>query len=277
MLGLHALSEAPPGTAGVAEGSGPAYSVASIGQVTQFGVPAAVWDQLAAVSGFTPVLFGTPTGHQHWNVVWGTPATRFGTPSTPTDRAQDVSGLRTGGFGTPLGIRRNLPNTERRGSVTGAMATRFGTPRAGWLQTGQATGFTSAHLGTPNGVRVQTAVGFTSGQFGTAVMTLCAHAPGFMPVHLGTPVAQITQPVAGFANTVRWGLASAERSRTYKTYSFATTRFGQPTGFSRLNRPATGFIGGSFGAPTCHQRHRVLAVPPCVRLGTPLLKRITQC
>ena len=242
---------------------------------TQFGSPRLLPFHVGP--GIHSTQFGTLSGQQRWRVVPWNPVARLGTPTTSTDRTQTASGLRTGALGTPLSVRRNPPNTAQRGSAFGTTTTRFGAPRAGWLQTGQATGATFTHLGTPNGTRVQHADGLASGALGTATAGMRARALGSSFAILGTPVSRITQPVAGLGNMPRWGRASATRSHTHNTYGFVTARVGHPTGFSRITYPATGFTGGYLGEPTCRQRHRILAIPPCGRFGAPLLKRTTQC
>ena len=227
--------------------------------------------------GFGPALFGTPAGTQHWDMEAWPPVTRFGIPTTPTDRTAQATGSVSTHFGQPLAVKYAPPNTGQRGQSFGAHSTLFGTPRAGWLQTGQAVGFTTTGFGIPNGVAVQGSAGFSSTVLGTPLARLAQQADGFKPTLFGAPSATRIQQATGLYRATRFGLPTTLRSNWYPTYGFPTAKFGHPTGFSRINYPAAGFAGGFFGTPTCHQRHRVLAMPPCVRLGTPLLKRTTQC
>ena len=103
-------------------------------------------------------------------------------------------------------------------------------------------------------------------------------ASGFASVHLGLAAAVMTQRAAGAQFVQRFGLPESDIGNTHKVYGInASGRIGNPTGFSRFNYRVTGFRPVAIGFASCHESHRVSHVTPICRLGTPILKRNTQC
>jgi hypothetical protein len=113
---------------------------------------------------------------------------------------------------------------------------------------------------------------------GTPSVKTLLKASGFASGHLGLAAAVMTQRAAGAQFVQRFGLPESDRGHSFKVYGInASGRIGNPTGFSRFNYRVTGFRPVSIGSASCHESHRAIHVEPICRLGTPILKRNTQC
>lgn len=247
---------------------------------SRFGTPTTPTDRSAAVAGFSSSRLGAPfslrvaaPNRSRTAYAWGFTEVRFGAARSAYLQTPAAAGFTGGAFGS---ARAQTP-AAMGASAHGFTVVRFGAPHAGWLRTGGAAGFASGAFGVPGGTPVLAAAGVGPGAFGAASAILTAHALGFRPGMFGTPVSARGMHATTFGPSARFGLPEPVRSNAYAHYGFCASRFGQPAGASRFNYLATGFAGSALGTPGFHQKHRVQPVWPSGRLGTPLLKRTTQC
>jgi hypothetical protein len=162
--------------------------------------------------------------------------------------------------------------------ASGIDAMQMGFPVATWPQSGSASGIASGHLGTPKASLGQGSTGIHSTVIGAPTVKTLLKASGFASGHLGLAVAMLTQRADGAQFAQRFGLPESDIGNTHKVYGInASGRIGNPTGFSRFNYRVTGFRPVAIGSASCHESHRVSHVTPICRLGTPILKRNTQC
>jgi hypothetical protein len=162
--------------------------------------------------------------------------------------------------------------------ASGIDAVQMGFPIATWPQSGSASGIASGQLGTPKGSRGQGSTGIHSTVIGAPTVKTLLKASGFASGHLGLAVAMLTQRADGAQFVQRFGLPESDIGNTHKVYGInASGRIGNPAGFSRFNYRVTGFRPVAIGSASCHESHRASHVTPICRLGTPILKRNTQC
>lgn len=244
-------------------------------QVTQFGTPRLFPFHVAP--GYVITQFGTPYATSIKRVTTFGIITRFGTPATDSDRTFEASGFTPTLFGTPSFYAAPPPNTHQTLQAYGWATTAFGLPYAAHQQFGDATSVTSTIFGTTAALMGQAATGFTSTTFGLPTALFTARPAGFRPTTFGTPSGRYTLAVSSTQPSIRFGTPTTSRSDSYLATGTCRTWFGHPAGFRRFNKPATGFTGTAFGAPTCRQTHRVTMRPPATAFGTPLLKRNLQC
>ena len=243
---------------------------------TQFGTGRLFPYHVAPGIHFTQ--FGSINGWQHWDEVWNPPATRFGTPTTPTNRTTQAAGFQSTRYGQPIKVSHKQSGESWLCIASGFDPVRIGSPVATWPQSGSASGIAAGHLGTPKGIRGQRATGIHSMAVGVPSVKTMLKASGFASVHLGLAAAVMTQRAAGAQFVQRFGLPESDIGNTHKVYGInASGRIGNPTGFSRFNYRVTGFRPVAIGFASCHESHRVSHVTPICRLGTPILKRNTQC
>ena len=214
------------------------WKIQSMGQVAKFGTPTTPTDRTGVVSGFAPVVFGTPVAVRH----------------RPANTAIicSASGFAPVRFGVPAG------HWSQVGAVQAIAPTvQFGTPKATMAQ--RVTGMAPAV------------------QFGTPFVRTTQRASGFNPVAFGLARAILTQRVIGADPKVKFGTPKAVRSDWYEVRGFCPARFGTPAAFQRNNYRVQGFAPAQFGTPSAYQTHRVTSIPPIARFGKPLLRRTTQC
>lgn len=223
-------------------------------------------------------LFGTPSGRQNWRAYPLIQPGHFGTPFITFNQTQIATGFTGGHFGVPLGMRVLAPNTDRICIAQPVSGGHFGSHRLTFPQSGTATAIQGGQFGTQKARMVQAATAIAGGNFGQPTAIMETLATGFRPGVFGVPVARRTQQVSGIYRAPLWGMASSDRSNTYKAVGiYVGSRMGHPTGAQRINYKSSGFSSGNFGAPLCHQRHRAASITPGGRLGTPILRRNTQC
>ena len=228
--------------------------------------------------GIHSTQFGSINGWQHWDEVWNPPATRFGTPTTPTNRTAQADGFQSTRYGQPGKVSHKPDGQSWLCIASGFDLVRIGSPVATRPQFGSVSGIAAVHLGTPKGTRGQRATGIHSTVIGAPTVKTLLKASGFASGHLGLAVAMLTQRADGAQFVQRFGLPESDIGNTHKVYGInASGRIGNPTGFSRFNYRVTGFRPVSIGSASCHESHRAIHVEPTCRLGTPILKRNTQC
>jgi hypothetical protein len=279
------------------ETGGVAYS--ATGAIsTQFGSPTSAYWQIQQATGaapstqfgtanvypgYTPSLglitqFGTSAGPQRWQHVNAGPTTRI--PRAYYTFAQTlttVGAVRTI-FGVPLGTLRSTTPVDRTVYAYGMTVIAFGTPVASWPQTGVATNFRDTQLPVPSAIRQGTVVGFLSTTWGTSSGRFSQRVAAIPRPAFGIVSARRTQTAIGAQLTQRFGTSTAYRPNTYSVYGFMHgSRFGQPTGFTRINRTTTGFVSTQLGTPAAQQRHRATMMAPTTIFGIPLLNRSTVC
>ena len=222
--------------------------------------------------------FGSINGWQHWDEVWNPPATKFGTPTTPTNRTAQADGFLATRYGQPSKVAHKPAGESWVCMASGILFAQMGSPVATWPQSGSASGIGPVNLGTPKASLGQRADGIYSVAVGAPTIKTLLKASGFANGHLGFAAAVMTQPADGAQFGQRFGLPEADISNTHKVYGInASGRIGSPTGFSRFNYRVTGFRPVSIGSASCHELHRASHVTPICRLGTPIIKRNTQC
>jgi hypothetical protein len=266
---------------------------------TQFGTPGTYTTFTGAASGFTSTVVPVPSLPL---VASGIASTlHVGTPTTPTNRRLYVTGASTTVFGhgtafryaaavtlqacltqgfgpSRFGLPYAGPKTARTGIASGLITTAFGTPTALHHRSEAASGFTGTVLGIP--AIPLTATGLTPAtSFGSATARETLDATGAAPsTQFGTTSVRRIQAATGLYRAARFGTPTCARSNAYIPYGInASGKFGQPTGFSRVNHPATGFTGTQFGTPACALRYRATMTAPATRFGTPLLRRNPAC
>lgn len=228
--------------------------------------------------GIHSTQFGSINGWQHWDEVWNPPATRFGTPTTPTNRTAQADGFQSTRYGQPGKVSHKPDGQSWLCIASGFDLVRIGSPVATRPQFGSVSGIAAVHLGTPKGTRGQRATGIHSTVIGAPTVKTLLKASGFASGHLGLAVAMLTQRADGAQFVQRFGLPESDIGNTHKVYGInASGRIGNPAGFSRFNYRVTGFRPVAIGSASCHESHRASHVTPICRLGTPILKRNTQC
>ena len=228
--------------------------------------------------GIHSTQFGPINGWQHWDEVWNPPETRFGTPTTPTNRTAQAAGFLVTRYGQPSKVSHKQAGESWLCIASGFDPVRIGYPAATWPQSGSASGIDTGHLGAPKGIRGQRASGIHSTAVGAPTVKTLLKASGFASGHLGLAVAMLTQRADGAQFAQRFGLPESDIGNTHKVYGInASGRIGNPTGVSRFNYRVTGFRPVAIGSASCHESHRASHVTPICRLGTPILKRNTQC
>lgn len=228
--------------------------------------------------GIHSTQFGPINGWQHWDEVWNPPATKFGTPTTPTNRTAQAAGFQSTRYGQPSKVSHKQDGESWLCIASGFDPVRISSPVATWPQSGSVSGIAAGHLGTPKGARGQRATGIHSTVIGAPTVKTMLKAYGFASSHLGLAVAVMTQRAAGARFSQRFGIPESDIGNTHKVYGInASGRIGNPSGFSRFNYLVTGFRPVAIGSASCHESHRVSHVTPICRLGTPTLKRNTQC
>lgn len=245
---------------------------------THIGTPYGVFWQITQATGFKPTQFGPIKGWQHWDEVWNPPATKFGTPTTPTNRTAQAAGFQSTRYGQPGKVSHKPDGQSWLCIASGFDLVRIGSPVATRPQFGSVSGIAAVHLGTPKGTRGQRATGIHSTVIGAPTVKTLLKASGFASGHLGLAVAMLTQRADGAQFVQRFGLPESDIGNTHKVYGInASGRIGNPAGFSRFNYRVTGFQPVAIGSASCHESHRASHVTPICRIGTPILKRNTQC
>src|SRR5574343_573561 len=167
------------------------HPVVSLGVVSKFGTPVAIWDQFCDVSGFAPVQFGTPT-HRRTQPVSGFAPVQFGTPAGY--KLQRVQGFAPVQFGTPflypmhvapwpVSTQFGTPSARQYWNVPSlGVITKFGTPTTPTNRTCNVSGFAPVQFGTPLAIRHR-----------PPNMDIICRVEGFKPVRFGTPAAHWDQ------------------------------------------------------------------------------------
>jgi hypothetical protein len=223
--------------------------------------------------------FGTGfTNGGHWQHVSSAPSTRIPRAYTAFNQTAVATGFLSGGYGTPLMYVTITVPLNVTGWVESMAATRFGTPVSVSTQSGAATGISATHVGTPFGVRGGTTTGTRTTALGTPASTMSARSVGTRTTLFGSPTLTCRVHAQSVYRATRWGTSTCVRSNTYTAYGInASNRFGQPTGYQRLNRGATGFSSTQFGANvTSLNGHYARHIAPTAQTGTHRLVR-TSC
>lgn len=309
MLGFAPLSATPLSALPV---TGSTFSVESLGVVSKFGTPVAIWDQFGEAAGFSATLFGTPTNRLTQPVA-GFSSVQFGTPAGY--KLQRATGFCSTAIGTPRlfpfhvapGIHETQFGTPVgrqywRASPLGPVA-RFGTPTTRFNQTQNVSGFRTTQFGTPFSIRhappfqariclargfidtafgipsvrwpqTGNATGFLATHLGTPRAVSVCHASSLGPVAaFGTPVARQIQRAAGFVATA-FGISHA--ILTQRIIGAApSTRFGAPEAVRSNWYVALGFLAAKVGTPHGIQRNNYWATGFCpTHIGTPACRQV---
>lgn len=288
MLAFAPLSATPLSALPIA---GSTYAVESLGVVSKFGTPTAIWDQFCDVSGFSPVQFGTQT-HRRTQPVSGFAPVQFGTPAGY--KLQRVQGFAPVQFGTqllypmhvapwPVSTQFGTPSARQYWNVPSlGVITKFGTPTTPTNRTCNVSGFAPVQFGTPVVVRHR-----------PPNMSIICMAEGFKPVHFGTPAAHWDKSgqVQAIAPTVQFGAPRAITAHHVDGLA-PIMRFGTPT--IRMTLKVSGLKSTSFGsakailtqhgtgsAPIIHvglakaiTTHHVGSVAPTTNLGAPMARTL---
>lgn len=230
-----------------------------------------------AVYGFSTTQFGTPAGIQRWPALSMGNITLFGTPCSPIPQDAQAGGFSITRLGAPVAFGYKPPNDAATGQAFGFSETAFGAPNAAWVQSGNASGFASTQFGAGATRQQQGAIGFVGTQFGACHLLLAQPALGWSPTAFGQALGMMTLIATPIAPGTRFGTPGQVRSNSYSARGFCPTRLGQPLGYQRNNYHAGGWRSALMGAPGALHRHRIAAMPPATRFGTPLLSRSTQC
>ena len=313
MLGFAPLSATPLSALPIA---GSTFAVDSLGVVSKFGTPLAIWDQFGDVSGFASAQFGTPTNRRTQPATGFAPV-QFGTPAGY--KLQRAQGFAPAQFGVPylhpshvapwpISTQFGTLSAQQywRGPSLGAIS-KFGTPTTPTNRSGNASGFAPVQFGAPLAVRhrppntniICLARGFEPALFGNPVARwdqaaqvqaiapdvqfgapwsfTTHHAEGMAPaVQFGAPATRTTHRVSGF-KPVAFGMAGAILTQ-HATGTAPKARFGAPKTVRSNWYEARGFCPFRAGTPHGYQRnnHHVDGFIP-IQFGTPAAFHTHRC
>ncbi len=258
---------------------------------TVFGLPNSPYPQVGMPDGIHSTQFGPNQRVVTTCLVFsGPPSTVISPAYTATNQTAAAVGARTTVFGSP--ILRVPPDVLGNYSVhaTGWLATIFGAAKAPHAQTGAAYSFSWTRLGNPTSSNAFPETRFgrpvarmtlpasalaPAADFGTPILVFRAQAirsGGF-----GTPATTSGHTVAAFERRTRFG-TPASFLKGHRAFGINTgRRFGQPRATNRINRTATGWAVGAFGAPSAFDTHHTTALLPTTTFGVGMIKRIPEC
>ncbi len=256
--------------------SGPAYwGVRPIEPATTFGTAHVVAGQV--VGSISLTTFGTAsTIGGYWQHRASPPSTRFSMAYTAFAQTATPVGWLATKFGVPGKYVSTSYPVNRYGQAFGFESTTFGTPYAAFKQIAVASGTAPAfYAGTPSAIRGGHATGFVGGAFGTPSTTVTAHASGFRSTTIGTATAKFRCNANALAVSTAFGTPKRFVIDHHVYGINSSNKFGHPTGWTRINRRATGFTSTHLGSPASKDTHRALHIAPTAQMGTHLLSRTT--
>ena len=265
MLGFAPLSATPLSALPIV---GSTYGAESLGVITGFGAPVAIWDQFGDASGFAPTQFGTPT-NRRTQPAEGFSSTQLGTPAGY--KLQRAQGFAPVLFGTPylhpshvapwpVSTQFGTPAAQQYWKVPSLGAvSKFGTPTTPTNRTGEVSGFAPVRFGKPLAIRHRP----------PNTDIICrVEGEGFNPVRFGTPSARWSQSgqATSIAPTVQFGAPRA--FTTHHVEGMApSVQFGAPS--TRTTHRASWFRPVAFGLAGAILTQRAAGLAPKARFGTP--------
>ena len=263
--GLSAYTRPSSSGADLSLVQGSTYNVVTFGVVTNFGTPAACWDQFSDATGFMPTQFGTPTALLSQPVT-GFSTTQFGTPAGY--KLQRAQGFAPAQFGSPylhpphvapwpISTQFGTPAAQQYWEVPSLGAvSEFGTPTTPTNRTATASGLAPVRLGRPMAT-----------QRTTSGLGIICRPVGFTTAAPGAPVARWAQYGTALPTAPDVHFGAPGSSTVHHTDSIPPARLGEPT--SRRTQRATGFGLAVLGVPAATLTQHATGTAPKARFGAP--------